>query len=260
MEKKFNKIIPEIPVKRPPEQRKRLSLSYLTETKQNSNLISSHDVSITSYIDLNVQRLSIQDHQTTAISHRNSNSQIVDEFNSFLNESHYLLADEYENDDGDDDNNHAYCYLSQTTNSIIIEEPTRKASKPIPKLPEKRFKFNTSTLVSERQVLMKEYNLGTFLYFSSSFLKFIFYSKLIFKESFRQVIYQRGQNHLCADCQCQDEMPRWISCLYFITLCDLCAGYYINFFKNFLLKIILISFKFVKKFIVNYLTNKINTT
>jgi len=157
MERKYTKIIPNIPEKKPPDQRKRLSLSYLAETKQKTNENNFQDANASTYINLNIQRLNIQDHQNVAISIGNSNSQTVDELNSFLNESHYLLVDENEMDD---DSNHAYCYLSQTTNSIVIEEPSRRSSKTIPKLPEKRFKFNTSTLISERQVLMKEYNLG----------------------------------------------------------------------------------------------------
>jgi hypothetical protein len=216
MEKKVNKIIPNIPEKRPPDQRKRLSLSFQTQTqtKQNSTVNDSQN-DPTSY--LNIKKLSIQN--TASI---NSNSHIDDETNSFLNESHYMLDNENEMDD---DNNHAYCYLSQTTNSIVIEEPSLKIK---PKLPEKRFKFNTSTLITERQLLMKEYSLGIL----SIYLRKNYDQKLdifIYKESFRQVIYQRGQNHICADCQSQDELPRWISCLYFITLCDLCAGINIIF-------------------------------
>lgn len=41
---------------------------------------------------------------------------------------------------------------------------------------------------------------------------------------FKSRILSQGDNSICADCKSQLNTPKWISCVYLITLCDICAS------------------------------------
>lgn len=43
-------------------------------------------------------------------------------------------------------------------------------------------------------------------------------------ESFKKEIFKHESNKTCADCKRSSVFPNWISCVYLITLCDSCAG------------------------------------
>ncbi|CAF0779442.1 unnamed protein product [Brachionus calyciflorus] len=231
---------PKLPVKLPLEQRKKLSITF---TDYDSSSIDSGSRNFQVYYDgYYIQPID----QPVKLKHINNEPKT----NSFFNDSIYC---EYENQETDnsiseinEDKSDRCSYfsldkftsedksiistdkssclsdtsfnLSESISSLVIDE----TKPPIPpKRTKKLLSLSHLNLSCQKEIVRRE---SSFIDECFNYLSPENESKKYFNlEEFRSEIFKNSANKVCADCKRSDIIPNWISCVYFITLCDFCA-------------------------------------
>lgn len=253
---------PTIPKKLPPQDRKKLSITF---PDYDPNRISSQSNSIF----LNRSNLETQEYIGVYYKEPIDQPKLRDEYAvnektniSFFNDSIYLPLDkEISVSDFSEEKSRSNSYLSldrleleesidakkndsfdnksevkSLNGSLLIWEINDDPVKPPipPKRAKKLLSLSKLSLASpsdqnnskKESIIIDEY----FNYLSPNDLKA---SNL---DSFRNEIFKNESNKICADCKRSNLYPNWISCVYLMTLCDYCAGKLIEIFRSILKK------------------------
>ncbi|RNA33472.1 hypothetical protein BpHYR1_023526 [Brachionus plicatilis] len=241
---------PELPKKLPPQDRKKLSITFPDyDPNRHSN---SSNLSFLNLSDREAQQFSgdyykepidqpqlrnLDDEDTKIVSFFNDSIylrlekevSISDTSEQQSQSNSYLSLDKFESEDSvleekktDCSDNKSSSDINSLNESLFILEINDDPTKPPipPKRTKKPLSLSKLSLASPHENKLDKVSTIIDEYFNYLCPNDPKTNNL---ESFRKEIFKNESNKICADCKRGNVQPNWISCVFFMTLCDFCA-------------------------------------